>query len=459
MSELEAKRVKDRISALPDAVLCHILSFLDRTEDAVTTSVLSKRWKKIWASVPSLVFCDEDNPDCVSFVRFVDNVLFFRNSTDIRKFHLQSCCVKDFARIYGWIGTAIRRNVVELDLSVEDFAGDDDHPRVFELPESVFTCKTLMVLGLSSNFITNPPTSGCFPSLKSLNVQIDHPVNKSVEKLFSCCPVLENLRIGGSHGMQRDDPILNFNVSAPELKTLRIYWSSCDVYEKCCKFHINAPKLENFHLWQDPPTDCFLENSKTLVKVTITLCDPLHDNSAEADHRFAIRGTALLAGISSARSLYLSAHRLKKCCLPTFDKLSRLELILYNCYYWELLKELLKRSPNLERLVLELNECKCGESSDHQWIPPRFVPSCLLSQLKTISVRGFKGKVDEMDVAKYLLENGEGLKKMTIYYNDHLCMKEELHKQFSMFQWGSVTCQVELFADIREANCASFGMF
>ncbi|KAL6205627.1 hypothetical protein ACLB2K_022884 [Fragaria x ananassa] len=389
MAELEPKRVKDRISALPDAVLCHIPSFLS-TDEAVATYILSKRWKKVWASVPNLDFDDSNISESVPFLRFVDNVLFYRDSTDIQTFRLQSSCIEDFARIRGWIETAVRRNVVELDISVEDYAGDEDHPRVLELPERVFRFKTLVNLVLRSNFIINPPASGCFPSVKSLIVYIGHPVDKSIEKLFSCCPIV------------------------------------------------------------------FLENSETLVKVTITLHDPLHDNSADADHHFAIRGTALLAGISSARSLYLSAHRLKECCLPTFDKLSRLELILYNCYYWELLIQMLKRSPNLENLVLELNECKCGESSDHQWSPPQFVPRCLLSQLKTISIRGFKSKVDEM---KYLLENGEVLKKMTIYYNDQLCIQEELHKQLSIFQWGSETCQVEFLSDIREINSASLGMF
>lgn len=255
MSELEPKRVRDRISALPDAVLCHIPSFLS-TDEAVATYILSKRWKKVWASVPNLDFDDSNISESVPFLRFVDNVLFYRDSTDIQTFRLQSSCIEDFARIRGWIETAVRRNVVELDISVEDYAGDEDHPRVLELPERVFRFKTLVNLVLRSNFIINPPASGCFPSVKSLIVYIGHLVDKSIEKLFSCCPVLENLYINGSHGMQRD-PILNLNISAPELKTLRIFWSSYDVYEKCCKFHINAPKLENFHLWQDPPIDCF----------------------------------------------------------------------------------------------------------------------------------------------------------------------------------------------------------
>ncbi|RZC63617.1 hypothetical protein C5167_025392 [Papaver somniferum] len=50
MSELE-----DRISNLPASILHHILSFV-HTRVAARTSVLSKRWKYIWRSIPSLQF-------------------------------------------------------------------------------------------------------------------------------------------------------------------------------------------------------------------------------------------------------------------------------------------------------------------------------------------------------------------------------------------------------------------
>ncbi|PRQ57143.1 putative F-box domain-containing protein [Rosa chinensis] len=39
---------EDRISGLPDAILCHILSFFS-IRQAVKTSILSHKWRNVWA--------------------------------------------------------------------------------------------------------------------------------------------------------------------------------------------------------------------------------------------------------------------------------------------------------------------------------------------------------------------------------------------------------------------------
>ncbi|RXI02928.1 hypothetical protein DVH24_003006 [Malus domestica] len=154
---------EDRISELPDAILCHILSFVP-TKYAARISILSKRWKDTWS------FITEKKHECdsVVFSTFVDRALSLRDSSsDIKKFRLRcSCCSNELALINSWIQTAIERNVVELDLRVDTIL--DDYRR-FELPQCIFTCKTLVALKVSSNCITYaPPASGCFLNLKKL---------------------------------------------------------------------------------------------------------------------------------------------------------------------------------------------------------------------------------------------------------------------------------------------------
>lgn len=45
----------DRISSLPQLILHHILSFL-RLEHVAQTSVLSKTWKRVWHTYPTICF-------------------------------------------------------------------------------------------------------------------------------------------------------------------------------------------------------------------------------------------------------------------------------------------------------------------------------------------------------------------------------------------------------------------
>lgn len=83
------------------------------------------------------------------------------------------------------------------------------------------------------------------------------------------------------------------------------------------------------------------------------------------------------------------------------------------------------------------------EDSQLQWNPPEVVPICLTSHLKTISIRGFNALRVEIDVAKYLLKNGQVLNKMTIYTSRLL--NKDLHKE--LFD-RVVPCQVDFILSI-----------
>lgn len=83
------------------------------------------------------------------------------------------------------------------------------------------------------------------------------------------------------------------------------------------------------------------------------------------------------------------------------------------------------------------------ELSELQWNPPTVVPICLVSHLKTISIRRFKGWRVDMEVAKYLLQNGRVLNKMTIYPGFLYMSENEMYKELLMFH-RAMTCQVEI---------------
>ncbi|KAL6123875.1 hypothetical protein ACLB2K_076392 [Fragaria x ananassa] len=248
----------DRISAMPDALISHILSTLP-TLDAMRTTVLSRRWNNQWTSIQNPIFDEDDeyfstgrnDPD--RFARFVNRALHFRESSDIQKFTL---CINrigfrihllcGYWHIHEWICTAVRRNVVEFRLI---YHGDSIHS--IEMQQSVFTCRTLRILSLdfSGGDITfDPPASGCFPSLESLKlkvrvrVRIVDPVEHEMENLLSSCPKLVHLGVSIS-----GFAAFNLKVSAPELMWLKIM--SLLQRSQLITFCVDAPKLEDLYLF------------------------------------------------------------------------------------------------------------------------------------------------------------------------------------------------------------------
>jgi len=89
-------RGEDRIGALPDELLLHLMSFLV-SRDAVRTCVLAKRWRALWKSVPALRI---HNPECYDAATgssaFVDELIRRRHPTP-----LDECDI--FSEDYGFL--------------------------------------------------------------------------------------------------------------------------------------------------------------------------------------------------------------------------------------------------------------------------------------------------------------------------------------------------------------------
>jgi len=189
----------DTISTLPDAVLCHILSFLE-TKQVVATSILSNRWKHLWLSVPVLDFgltrlTDKDAN--FRFNDFVYSVLLSRDAAvPIKSFRLYviynysgrvNLCIPSFAK---WINFVLQRGVEYLDLNVDIFGWRT-------LPNTIFNCTTLVVLRLHFFWI-DPSCSSILllPSLKTLHLDfITFPKHQDFMSLLANCPNLEDLII------------------------------------------------------------------------------------------------------------------------------------------------------------------------------------------------------------------------------------------------------------------------
>ncbi|KAF8669204.1 hypothetical protein HU200_051534 [Digitaria exilis] len=54
--------VPDRISCLPDDLLHVMMLHLPCTSDAARTSILSRRWRRVWTGLPKLSFLYQTKP-------------------------------------------------------------------------------------------------------------------------------------------------------------------------------------------------------------------------------------------------------------------------------------------------------------------------------------------------------------------------------------------------------------
>lgn len=183
---------EDRISPLPDSVLISMLNFVP-TKHAVATSILSKRWKSLWASVAVLDLDDslllhpqESNTDpignTVSFTNFVNRVLIRRSDSFIREFKLK-CRKYDSFHVNAWALAALRCGAPVLNLCVTA------EQQSFNLTTDIFAFQQLVFIKLCGKFVLDVPKSVCLPNLYILHLDsIEFRDDDSIRKL--CAAVL-----------------------------------------------------------------------------------------------------------------------------------------------------------------------------------------------------------------------------------------------------------------------------
>ncbi|KAI3790660.1 hypothetical protein L2E82_03875 [Cichorium intybus] len=134
----------DLISSMPDDILVLILSRLRHTEEVIRSSILSRRWRYLWTSIPFVdVYCfrgskNEKNFKKSKFKEFVYWVLV-NKSTDLDRFELYCSDYYSMSTVGRWIHAAVTRNVKQLDLG---FCLKDS-TEVVEMPHCLVTCGSL----------------------------------------------------------------------------------------------------------------------------------------------------------------------------------------------------------------------------------------------------------------------------------------------------------------------------
>ncbi|XP_059669073.1 F-box/LRR-repeat protein At4g14103-like [Cornus florida] len=346
LERVKMEENEDRISNLPISLIEDILSSLP-AKYAVSTSVLSTKWKYLWTSITNLDFDDHDTRMRMrhhetSFINFVNRVLM-RNVLDLQKFSLR--CTRnydDVSHLHAWISTALSRNVRELHIFYHMKANNG-------LPRELYTCTSLVFLELSGGIVVNFPTLGCLPSLKILHIySIQFVDDDSIYRLFSSCPLLEELFIT-SNGWKYYISV--FNISAPALKKLRYKHFSVGMY-RAHKLVLNTPNLQDLEYTDNVAEDYPVNTLHALVNADINL-NTTHNYVPGRSVEVLV--AEFLQAISEVQcpGLFGDSMKIFQSCsvtLPKFEHLTHSELAVSHGVEWKFVLDFLESLPQLECL-------------------------------------------------------------------------------------------------------------
>ncbi|KAM4092757.1 hypothetical protein ACB094_06G064600 [Castanea mollissima] len=436
--------VVDRISDLPESLLCHILCFLP-TKEAVATSLLSSRWKLLWTLVPKLdldseninTLPDDDDEKCdIMFANIVSRVLAQQQCGELQSFRLQWQFGWDGSHLDAWLRTVAARKVKELYLDIHIGYSYDDVENL-KLPPIFFSFRTLVVLKLSGDVdidididVDTPALSFHFPSLKILHLLNIHLAEHSFLRLLCGCPILEDLSFTSEYFEGQ------YKICVPLLKRLCIL--ETEFNDSDYQLEIYAPALEYFNFDGYLRDIKFHENLDNLVQAGVYIST--FEVEDEHEECFSKRVFRLFAALNNVKFLSFSPsgiewHSIANIYPSAFQNLVQLEFKVVDCN-WHLLGDLLQKAPNLESLVISKGYDFI--QSNLCWKEPKYEPE-YLSSLTSFYYRGFKGLNDEVEFVKYILKGARFLKTATIqFYKGE--SKESVPEKLSVFPRPATTC-------------------
>ncbi|CAA7016743.1 unnamed protein product [Microthlaspi erraticum] len=397
-------------------VVSHILSFLPKTKEAASTSVLAKRWRNLFAFVPSL---DLDDSDFLSpkrskrekdgavqcFMDFVDRVLALQDVSPIKAFSLKVKTGVDPYRVDRWILNVLRRGVSHLGLFLE-FKED------YSLPYEISVSKTLVELKTGYGVDLDAWDDDMFlPMLKTLVLDTVKFGRGQFQTLLPACPALEELELLDMVWRDR-----NVIISSSRLKYLKITSEDGSLGT----FSLDAPNLVVLDYGDFAEEDYPLLNLQNVVQVELNFphADYRGDRARENVRK-------LIHSIRKAKMFHISPRyfELLSFCLsntmPVREKLTVLHprTLIKPLQGWQAMPLLLRNSPHLEILffedLLHLVTQTCGDVCD--CLSTRDKGRSLMSSpVKKIFVSRFRGTIREVHMIKHFLNYCPSLEEMEI---------------------------------------------
>ncbi|CAD6228168.1 unnamed protein product [Miscanthus lutarioriparius] len=245
---------EDRLSSLPDELLHVILLRLGSTCAAARTSVLSRRWRHLWADVPEIVLVRGPDAPPDSFHDVVDATLDAHAASTLERLLI---CVSDASesitsgRAAPWLRIAAERVAGALLLLVPPRLSSLPPVAVQELELPACVRAKTITFKLQDIWLLRPaPAGGVFTALTALTILYGRMEGSELTALVSTrCPCLKDVRlrltlVDASDVSIRYDTLRSLwfcvnspliEVVAPTLEKLCVYYAF--------KAHFSVPML------------------------------------------------------------------------------------------------------------------------------------------------------------------------------------------------------------------------
>ncbi|KAI7736961.1 hypothetical protein M8C21_003638 [Ambrosia artemisiifolia] len=373
---MKAQRL-DIIATLPQTIIETILCLLP-IEDAARTSILSREWRYKWTTIPKLVFSLSTVVSLTERRRLSNGKKIFRIKRDMRTkdrrckllqaisqvLSLRQGPVQEFTLIMNVQDTKYEIDQIMLDLSTNhtvlkltlELTG-------FSLPMSLFSLHQLTDLSLNSCKIDRIPVFNGFGSLTSLSLEFVCISTECLMQLLCACPSVKSLKL-----LTTDDNTFRglFLVSASMVDTLvQSLFRTFPVMEffKC------LPVIEH------------LTTSRDISEYRVQVSVP--------------------------EEIPISLIHLKYFCFK--------EMRVDESNGWTFLFVLIKCSPNLEKIKLDVSDMLTdGGYCNEKFITFEEYSDVWLERLNELEVNDFSNSAPEMEFLKFILARSPNLKKVIL---------------------------------------------
>ncbi|KAJ4782808.1 F-box/FBD/LRR protein [Rhynchospora pubera] len=397
----------DLISNLPDCLLSSILSLL-LIRDAVRTSVLSSRWRDLWKLNPlhlddSIVKFEKQDSyqnwmkihQAVSHIAFIHpgsihcfhisqlKELAFLTRKEMRTFHRD---VDNLMKILT------RKGIRELDLRF-GYRGE----LRYQLPSSILQCQTLCKVSLSDcYFPLSPIVNSSFPNLRELTLEFVFLWDHLLNCLLKSCAQLEVLQLINCSGFQ----YVRLNCAKLQNFTIHNLGSRASGSHPKEVIIEDAPELRSLRLGE-----------KTVHHTRISV---QHVQKLEVLGFFSMNGSMQIGNTFSKPHNQPQISVNASMGLLTVKKLAI--LVGFDTTF-SLLSAVLRCFPCLETLDIKGSFYPAPDVGFWEQQAPFGFFEC---HLKSITMIEFIGPGADMEFAKYFVQHGKVLERITLICGQHV---------------------------------------